>query len=146
MRFLLFAFLLASTLIGAEQECAESYAEAQQQAIEEHKGILAVITKQTCRWCRKLEDTTLENDAVVDRIHSKFVPVLLTRNQDEYPGNLMAKMVPVSYFLSSDGRPIMRGIMGYWSAEDYLLIMDDVDRSIRKHERREKQTMKEAIK
>jgi len=146
MKFLLFAFLLASTLIGAELEWADSYEEAQQQAIEEHKGILAIITKKTCRWCRKLEDTTLENDEVVDRIHSKFVPVHLTRNQDEYPGNLMAKMVPVSYFLSSDGRPIMRGVMGYWSAEDYLSIMDDVERSIRKHERRKKQKMKETIK
>jgi len=37
--------------------------------------------------------------------------------------------------------------MGYWSTEDYLSIMDDVDRYIRKYEKKNKeQKMKEVKK
>ncbi len=142
MKIILFIFILVLSLFGSELDWADSYAEAQAQAVEENKGILLIITKKTCRWCDKLKSTTLQDDAVVNRIHSKFIPVQVTRNQDEYPSNLMAKMVPVSYFLFANGKPIMRGVMGYWSAEDYLSIMDDVDRYKRKHEKKMKEQKK----
>ncbi len=147
MRLIFLVFLFSLSLWGGKLNWASSYEKAQQQALKENKGILAIITKKSCRWCRKLEETTLQDDAVVARIHSKFVPVHLTRYRDKYPSSLMAKSVPMNYFLFSDGTPIMRGVMGYWSTEDYLSIMDDVDRYIRKYEKKNKeQKMKEAKK
>ncbi len=146
MKITIFTFIFISTLLKAELNWANSYEDAQQRALKEHKGILAVITKKSCVWCRKLESTTLQNDAVIKRIHSKFVPVHLTRLQDEYPTHLMAKMVPISYFLFADGTPIMRGVNGYWSVEDYLSIMDDVDRYKRKHDKKRREQKNKEVK
>jgi uncharacterized protein YyaL (SSP411 family) len=130
--FLLFFFVLTA-LSGAEIEWAHSYKEAKERALKEKKNILLLITTERCRWCRKLEATTLHDAEVVGRINAGFVAVHLTRGEDDYPANLKAPMVPMSYFLYPDDRPIMRGIMGYWCAEDYLSIMDDVDRKLKKH-------------
>lgn len=134
MRTILLLFFVLSTLSAAEIEWAQSYTEAKERAYKEDKNILLLITTERCRWCRKLEATTLQDSEVVGRINAGFVAVHVTRGEDDYPSNLKAQMVPMSYFLYPDGRPIMRGIMGYWAAEDYLSIMDDVDRKLKKHQ------------
>ena len=139
VKSMIILFLFTIMLLAAELGWADGYEEAQKQAVSEKKDILVILTKKTCRWCRKLEKTTLKNKAVINRIQRRYIPVHLTRNKDDYPSGLVAKMVPVSYFLFSDGTQIMRAVKGYWSAEDYLSIMDDVDRYRRKHETKMKE-------
>jgi thioredoxin-related protein len=125
-------FLFSAALFGSELEWMHNYKEAQKLALKENKAVLLLITTEGCRWCRKLESTTLRDDDVIANISADFIPVHLTRGKDSYPSTLKAKRVPASFFLYSDGRPIMRSVMGYWSAEDYLSILEDAKRKIRK--------------
>ncbi len=136
MRLILLTSFLTLFLWGGELEWVDSYEEAQEHAINENKPILLLMTAETCRWCRKLESTTLEDDSIADRINAKYISVNVTRDIDSYPPCLKAKMVPKSFFIFPDGKLIIRGVIGYWSVEDYHSIIDDVEKAIKKHEKR----------
>jgi thioredoxin-related protein len=124
-----------STLNAAEIRWINSYKEALELSKKEKKNILVLITSTTCPWCRKLENTTLEDSAIIDRINTDYIALALTRGKSEYPQNkLSAKMVPMSYFLSPDEKIIYK-IPGYWDVQDYQSVLDDVERKSNHYEK-----------
>ncbi|MBD3793337.1 MAG: thioredoxin family protein [Sulfuricurvum sp.] len=131
MKKLALLVLLTLNLIGSEIVWQDSFASAQAKAKKESKPMLVIITTEQCRWCRKLESTTLSDDEVIAKINSRFVPVHVTRDKSVYPKNLTAKMVPMSYFLDANGKEI-HSIPGYWPVEDYQSILDDALRKAKK--------------
>lgn len=134
MRNIIILFFITFIASAQEIHFAKDYETAVVQAKKENKLVMVLITTETCKWCRKLEATTLKDPAVIARINAEFVPVHVTRNKDSYPEYLSAQVVPKSYFLYPDGSLVMRGTMGYWIAEDYLSILDDVMYKVKKHQ------------
>ncbi len=131
MRILFFMTLFIGSLFANEIEWNDSFEAAKAQAQKEDKIIYALITSETCRWCRKLEDMTLEDKKVIDNLNSKYSAVALTRGKDTYPPCLKAPMVPMSYFLTPEGT-VLYSVPGYWNEEDYLSMMEDVERKYKK--------------
>ena len=131
MKKIVLILLAVLSLDAAEIDWAHSYAEAQERAKNEHKNILVLITTESCRWCRRLEATTLQNDAVIKRINAEYVAVHVTRGKDAYPSDLVAPRVPMSYFVKPGGE-VIHDMMGYWPAEDYLSILDDAAYELKK--------------
>lgn len=131
MKKLALLALLMANLFASDIAWNDTYAQAQAKAKKESKPMLVIITTEQCRWCRKLEATTLSDDEVVSKINSRFVPVHLTRDKSVYPKNLTAKMVPMSYFLDGNGK-ILYSMPGYWPVEDYQSILDDALRKVKK--------------
>jgi thioredoxin-related protein len=124
--FILLCLSFAS-LHAAEVLWAHSFKEALLKAQTEDKNLMVLITTESCRWCRKLESETLKDGDVISRLNADYVSVHLTRDVDEYPRYLNAPGVPATYFLNRAGQPIIKRVMGYWNAEDYLSYLDDVD-------------------
>lgn len=124
MKRIAIGLMLPLWLMGAEINWNANFAEAQAKAKKESKPMLVIITSEQCRWCRKLESTTLEEPSIVNQINSRFSAVHVTRDKSVYPKNLTAKMVPMSYFLDSDGK-VLYSMPGYWSSEDYESIIND---------------------
>ncbi len=116
-----------------EIEWLHNYDKAVVKATLEKKKIFLLVTSETCRWCRKLESTTLEDPTIVERINQKYIAVALTRDKDSYPDYLQARMVPMNYFLKDNGRVINR-IPGFWNVEDFHSILDDVNYNLKKQE------------
>jgi uncharacterized protein YyaL (SSP411 family) len=131
MKKIVMAMWLSATLFGADIGWQESYAAAQSKAKKESKPILMIITTEECRWCRKLEASTLSDNQIISKINSRFVPIHVTRDKDVYPKTLSAKMVPMSYFLDPQGK-VIHSVPGYWSVEDYNSIIDDALRKAKK--------------
>ncbi|HLD24073.1 MAG TPA: DUF255 domain-containing protein [Sulfuricurvum sp.] len=123
--------LLMANLFGADIAWNDTFASAQAKAKKESKPMLVIITTEECRWCRKLESTTLSDDEIVSKINSRFAAAHVTRDKSLYPKNLTAKMVPMSYFLDSNGK-VLYSIPGYWPVEDYQSILDDALRKAKK--------------
>ena len=126
-KFFILLLLGFISLSGAELNWASSYAEAIDKALEQKKNVMLLITTETCRWCRKLESTTLTDTHVVERLEKDYISVHVTRGKDDYPCHLEAKGVPTTFFLDASGKPIIKKVLGYWNAEDYLSFLDDVD-------------------
>lgn len=118
-------------LMGADINWSSNFADAQAKAQKDHKPLLVLITSEQCRWCRKFEATTLQDDEIVGRINSSFTAVHVTRDKSIYPKNLTAKMVPMSYFLDGKGK-VIYSIPGYWGSEDYNSVLDDAIREYKK--------------
>ncbi len=124
--------LLTIGLFGADITWNSSYDQALLKAKKEGKPLMVLITSEQCRWCRKLESTTLEDDEVAARINTTFQAVNVTKDKSIYPKNLNAKMVPMSYFIDPRNGKVLYSIPGYWGAEDYNSILDDALRKYKK--------------
>lgn len=124
MKKLALLSLLIVNLLGSDIAWTDTYEQAQAKAKKESKPLLVLITTEQCRWCRKLEATTLQDDDVISKLNTKFVTVHVTRDKSSYPKNLTAKMVPMSYFLDGNGK-VIYAMPGYWPVDDYQSILDD---------------------
>jgi thioredoxin-related protein len=131
MKKLALLALLTLNLSAADIVWQDSFASAQAKAKKESRPMLVIITTEQCRWCRKLEATTLSSDEIVTKINTRFVPVHVTRDKSIYPKTLTAKMVPMSYFVDGNGK-IIHSMPGYWDVEDYSSILDDGLRKAKK--------------
>ena len=134
MRYLITFFLLLLPLQADEVNWNSDFAAAKAKAQKEDKIIYAVITSETCRWCRKLEATTLQDPKIIESLNEKYAAVAITRGEGTYPQCFKAKMVPMTYFAAPDGR-IIYSVPGYWQEEDYLSMMGDVERKYDKQKR-----------
>ncbi|MCE9584787.1 MAG: DUF255 domain-containing protein [Planctomycetes bacterium] len=85
-----------------------------------------------CGWCHKLEDETLSADAVREFMNSTFVNLKI--DKDKY-GQLAEKFhvggIPDTQFLTAEGRVVKR-IVGYLPAEDFLAAVKTVPESWKK--------------
>ena len=126
--------LFFASVQADELRVAHSFKEALAIAQSEDKNMMVLITTPTCRWCRKLESETLTDKMVIERLNKDYISVHLTRDVDEYPKYLSANGVPTTYFLNKAGQPIIKRMMGYWNAEDYMSYLDDVDYRLGKKE------------
>ena len=133
MRIIMIISMLTFSLFASEIKWNDSFEAAKAKAQKEDKLIYVVITSETCRWCRKLESETLDEQKIIDNLNSKYSAVALTRDKDSYPPCLKAPMVPMSYFLTPEGT-VLYSVPGYWNEEDYLSMMGDVERKYKKQQ------------
>lgn len=131
MKKLVLLALFIVNLFAAEIAWNDTYEQAQAKAKKESKPLMVLITSEQCRWCRKFEATTLQDEDVISKLNSRFVTVHVTRDKSIYPKNLSAKMVPMHYFLDGEGK-VIYSIPGYWPADDYQSILDDALRKNKK--------------
>jgi uncharacterized protein YyaL (SSP411 family) len=128
-----------ATFLMAEIHWMPDYRSAKAEAQRIGKPMLVLLVSHTCRWCRKLENRTLQNPRVVDYINRHFVSVIVyreDRGDDEnpaYPDFIESSMVPTTFFLTPDEETIIQPTIGYWEPNDY---MSDVTMAIRLFEQR----------
>lgn len=132
MKKLLLLVFMAVYILGADINWNTSYDQALSKAKKENKPLMVLITSEQCRWCRKLESTTLQDESIVNRINGNFQVVNVTKDKSNYPKNLTAKMVPMSYFLDPKTGKVLYSIPGYWESEDYNSILDDALQKFKK--------------
>lgn len=125
MKKMFFLLMISMSVFGAEIAWNASYDKALAKAKKESKPLMVLITSEQCRWCRKLESTTLQDQEIISRINTKFQAVSVTRDKSVYPKNLSAKMVPMSYFIDPANGKVIYSIPGYWDSEDYNSVLDD---------------------
>lgn len=132
MKKIVLWLILSISVFAVEIVWNSSYEEALTKAKKESKPLMVVITSEQCRWCRKLESTTLQDEEIISRVNAKFQAVNVTKDKSVYPKSLTAKMVPMSYFIDPANGKVLYSIPGYWGSEDYNSILDDALRKYKK--------------
>lgn len=128
LKAILLALFFTAFLNANEIKWIHSYKDAVELSRKENKSIYLLITTKSCPWCRKLENETLKDPLVVEKISKNYIAVEVTRGEGDYPSEkLKAKMVPMNYFLDSN-ESIVNNTPGFWEVEDFLSILDDVKR------------------
>ena len=127
MRIILTTLIFVFSLHAVELNWLHSYKEALTKAKKEQKNVMLLVTSERCGWCRKLEKTTLKDEKVIERLNKNYIVVHLNRGEGDYPDSFKVSSVPATLFLRVDGTLIIKKVVGYWSSEDYLSYLDDVD-------------------
>ncbi|WP_457597707.1 thioredoxin family protein [Hydrogenimonas sp.] len=120
MKRTILLLLLGAVAALAEITWQPSYEAAKQEAQKSGKPIMALLVSHTCRWCRRLENRTLQNPEVSAYVQKHFVPVLLYREDRNFPDTIRSSMVPTTFFLTPEGKNIIKPVVGYWEPMDYL--------------------------
>ena len=127
MKLLLITLAFITTLFGADLDWPKDYKAALVQAKKQNKDVYMLITSQDCRWCRKFEATTLQDEKTLERLKKQYVLLHIDRDWDEIPEHFKKKRVPRHYFLTSKGETIY-SFLGYWNPEDFASFLADVDK------------------
>jgi len=130
MRYSWVLLFLTAFLTASDIGWVSDYAAAKARAAAEGKIVYLMITTEGCRWCRKMEETTLADGEIRRRIEELAVPVEVRRDVDRYPRKLKAPMVPMHYFLGTDEKVLVK-MPGFWNKEDFMDILDDVERKMK---------------
>lgn len=123
--------LLTSLLFGANLDWPSDYEAALQEAKKENKSVYMLITSADCRWCRKFENTTLQEEIVINRLKEKYILLHVDRDEDDFPSKFKRERVPRHYFIKANG-DVIYSFLGYWDREDFFSFLGDVDKRYQK--------------
>lgn len=130
MKQLFIVLLLARLLFGADIDWPSDYKQALIEAQKENKLVYVFITSDNCKWCRKFEKTTLQIDAIKERLHKEFVAIHLSRDRDEIPKQFETAPVPRHYFTNAQGE-ILYSSLGHRGEECFDSFMDNAQNRLK---------------
>jgi thioredoxin-related protein len=125
-----FIFLLVSVFyfsFAMDIKWLDDYDDALKLAKKEKKSLYVLITSESCRWCRKFERTTLQDDAVLEKLNSNYILVHLDRDFSFLPDFIKVKRVPKHYFVTNNSKEIY-SFLGYWDELDFRSFLVDVNK------------------
>ena len=128
MKYIWLTLILISSLLSAELGWLDDYEVSLKIAKKENKDIYVFVTSSTCRWCKKFENTTLQDKEVLKLLNKKYVLVHADRDMDDLPEWFNAKRVPKHYFVTAKGKEIY-SFLGYWDSLDFKSYLGDVDKA-----------------
>ena len=97
-----------------------NYQKAVKKAKKAHKNIMLVLVANYCPWCRKFEERVLSNVTTNDTIHSKYVPLILNKEKDDFPKELNNSFTPVINFIDYQTLKSYKTVIGYNNKDEFL--------------------------
>ena len=126
MKYIILSIFFLSSLYASELNWSNDYKKALEIAKKEKKDVYVLVTSKSCRWCRKFENTTLQDEKILELLKLKYVLVHADRDRDFLPKNFNTRSVPRHYFVTSDEKIIFTFI-GYWDELDFNSYLSDVE-------------------
>jgi len=117
-------FLSANELVW-EKDIATAFAKAK----DTNKSVMIFVETHNCPWCRKMKHRTLTDDAVYEKLQNYVVVRTIKNSQEAQKYGLNVTYVPTMFFYSPKEEPYQK-VVGYYSVEDFLSWLSDVDKKI----------------
>lgn len=113
-----------TSLMAAEVNWAKDFQSGLKLAKEQNKPMLFVISRDTCKYCIILKNTTFKDAKVVKALNKDFIAVTSWLNENDYvPQELFTPGLPGIWFLKPNGEPMFQPLMGAQSSEDFIYAM-----------------------
>ncbi len=116
MRFYIAMIFLSTLLFSADLDWTNDYDKALIQAKKENKLVYVFITSDSCRWCRKFEEITLQNKEIQQRLQREYITLHLSRDRHKIPKKFKTSPVPRHYFLNQKG-DVLYNTIGFRNVE-----------------------------
>ena len=84
-----------------------------------------VMVANFCPWCTKFEKKVLTKKKVDAKIQEKYIPLILNREQKNFPKELDSLLIPTMYFISYENEKVKEKIVGYNNRQDFLNIINE---------------------
>lgn len=124
-------FLLMSTLMFAEgyKEFAKTmvyeteYKTALERAKKEGKNLMVLMISNFCPWCTKFENKTLVDKNIDSTIKSKYIPLIINKEEGNFPAYLTTPIVPTTYFINPHKEEILHQSVGFSNKVEFLNLL-----------------------
>jgi len=121
------ALFFATSLLAAEVNWAKDYNSGLKQAKEQNKPMLFVISRDTCKYCIILKNTTFKDKKVTTTLNKDFIAVTSWINENDYiPEELFTPGLPGIWFLLPSGEPMFQPLMGALGTEEIMHYLKQV--------------------
>ena len=108
----------------AQQNSYElEYKTAIAKAKSQEKELMLLLVTNYCPWCKKYEQLTLSNKDINAKIHSRYVPLIINREERNFPIQFDSTTVPVVYFVSPKDEKIKESVRGYQTKEEMKALL-----------------------
>jgi thioredoxin-related protein len=104
---------------------AHTYESALEQAKNEDKVIMLTIRSTNCKYCDKMEATTLSDLSVKDAIEANFINIHYNQDLAELPLNLQNGATPMFIFVNSNG-DILNMYPGMRSPKEFKEVLEEI--------------------
>ncbi|MBN2895082.1 MAG: thioredoxin family protein [Campylobacterales bacterium] len=128
MKRILIVWMVAASALLAEFDWAASYEAGLAEAKQEGKKVMLMFSTQTCKMCNYMKKTVYEDERVGEYIDAFFIPVEV--DIERHPNKYGYKVIgtPTYYFLTPEGEPIGRMMVGGADADGFLEQLQSVNR------------------
>lgn len=124
-KFLLVWILSGLSLLGAEVKWEKDLSKAIERSVKEQKPLMVLVTKNGCRWCDVLKQTTLKTPKVIAVLNRDFISYEGVVDDNTVPPALMTQGTPATWFIKGK-TPMFEPVMGAVESEDYLKALEIV--------------------
>lgn len=120
---------LSADEIKWEKEINAAIAKAE----KEHKPLMVLVTKKSCRWCDVLKKEALSNPKVIAMVNRDYVAYEGVVEEGGVPNSLMTPGTPATWFIK--GRtPMFEPVMGAVKTSDFIMALEVVKKEYEKKE------------
>ena len=96
-------------------------------AQKSHKNLIVMVGEESCRWCKKMKDSTLTEKNVQEKM-AEYILVSVKRSDkaevahvQEFDGSIP------SFFFMKYNEEVYDSIIGYFKADDFLRYMNEIE-------------------
>lgn len=100
------------------------YKKALAKAKSENKQVMFVMVANFCPWCIKLEKKVLSDKGLNEQIHKKYIPLILNREEGNFPKQFKAPVIPTVFFVDSKDESIVTKNVGYNNRYKFISIIN----------------------
>jgi len=119
--------LLATSLMAGEVNWAKDFHSGLKSAKAQNKPMMFVISRDTCKYCIILKNTTFKDEKVTAVLNKDFIAVTSWTNENDFvPEELFTPGLPGIWFLFPNGVPMYQPMMGAQNAKDFLYALGQV--------------------
>jgi len=101
-----------------------NYNIALEKAKIEKKDIMFVMTANFCPWCSKFIKKVLTKKNIDGKIHEKFIPLILNREEAKFPKKFNTPFIPVVYIVDYKTNEIKNKIVGYSNRFKFIKLVN----------------------
>jgi len=101
------------------------YNTAVKKAKLEKKDIMFFMIANFCPWCSKFEKVVLSKNKINEGIHKKFIPLILNREEHNFPDKFKAPIVPIIYIVDYKTNKIKNEIVGYSNRYKFIRLVQE---------------------
>ncbi|BAF70841.1 conserved hypothetical protein [Nitratiruptor sp. SB155-2] len=123
----IFVSLMVPFILFAGILWQKDFATAQKIAKKRNLPIMVFYESHDCSWCKKMLETTFKDPSIIKRMQD-IVAVRVFKEEKNFPSWIQSKYTPTIFFLTPDGKEIIRPILGYQNSEYFHSYLDDVQR------------------
>lgn len=129
LRILLGLLLMSGVSFASEDTFSKdfsylsSYKEAHEKSLKSNKPLMILFVTTSCPWCQKLKHQVLKKEEVNTFIHNAFIPVMLDKETDAFPQELLPFAVPTLSFVGVKKEKEFFSIIGYKPLDEALNLL-----------------------